>query len=177
LTPLKGYLYKYEAVSASYISPLCFLNNIHVKLAIHFSLEEKIVKKYLYLSKLAAQMVTSTPSENRSLHLYESKDKIYNFGTLKTLILHVHARSIFFKGGHPTKIWRKKIFFMKTLSKLGALTVPKKQWCGSVKFWYGSGSVSLTLGSGSCSFCQWLSRSQQNISFLKVIQKSQNSKN
>jgi hypothetical protein len=121
LTPLKGYLYKYEAVSASYISPLCFLNNIHVKLAIHFSLEEKIVKNYLYLSKLAAQMVTSTPSENLSLHLYESQNKNFNFGTLKTLIL--HTRSIFFKGGHPTKIWRKKIFFMKTLSKLGALTV------------------------------------------------------
>ncbi len=121
LTPLKGYLYKYEAVSASYISPLCFLNNIHVKLAIHFSLEEKIVKNYLYLSKLAAQMVTSTPSENLSLHLYEHQNENFNFGTLKTLIL--HARSIFFKGGHPKKIWRKKIFFMKTLSKLGALTV------------------------------------------------------
>ena len=97
------------------------MNNIHVKLAIHFSLEEKIVKNYLYLSKLAAQMVTSTPSENLSLHLYESQNKNFNFGTLKTLIL--DTRSIFFKGGHPTKIWRKKIFFMKTLSKLGALTV------------------------------------------------------
>ena len=122
IDPFKGLsFYKYETVSASYISPLCFLNNIHVKLAIHFSLEEKIVKNYLYLSKLAAQMVTSTPSENLSLHLYESQNKNFNFGTLKTLIL--HARSIFFKGGHPTKIWRKKIFFMKTLSKLGALTV------------------------------------------------------
>ncbi len=70
------------------------MNNIHVKLAIHFSLEEKIVKNYLYLSKLAAQMVTSTPSENLSLHLYESQNKNFNFGTLKTLIL--HARSIFF---------------------------------------------------------------------------------
>ncbi len=88
MTPLKGYLYKYEAVSASYISPLCFLNKIHVKLAIHFSLEEKIVKNYLYLSKLAAQMVTSTPSENLSLHLYEPQNKNFNFGTLKTLILH-----------------------------------------------------------------------------------------
>jgi hypothetical protein len=75
----------------------------------------------LYLSKLAAQKVTLTPSENLSLHLYESHNKNFNFGTLKTLIL--HTRSIFFKGGHPTKIWRKKIFFMKTLSKLGALTV------------------------------------------------------
>ncbi len=96
------------------------MNNIHVKLDIHFSLEGKIVKKNLYLSKLAAQMVTSAPSENLSLHLYEYQNKNFNFDTLKTLIL--HARSIFFKGGHPTKIWRKKIFFMKTLSKLGALT-------------------------------------------------------
>jgi hypothetical protein len=67
-------------------------------------------------------MVTSTPSENLSLHLYEYQSTNFNFDTLKTLIL--HARSIFFKGGHPTKIRRKKIFFMKTLSKLGALTVP-----------------------------------------------------
>ncbi len=121
IDPFKGPSLKIEAVSASYISPLCFLNNIHVKLAIHFYLEEKIVKNYVYLSKLAAQMVTSTPSENLSLHPYETQYKNFNFGTLKTLIL--HARSIFFKGGHPTKIWRKKIFFMKTLSKLGALMV------------------------------------------------------
>jgi hypothetical protein len=66
-------------------------------------------------------MVTSTPLENLSLHLYESRNKNFNFGTTKTLIL--HARSIFFKGGHLTKILSKKIFFMKTLSKLGALTV------------------------------------------------------
>ncbi len=58
-------------------------------------------QNYLYLSKLAAQMVTSTPSENLSLHLYESQNKNFNFGTLKTLIL--HAPSIFFRGGHPTK--------------------------------------------------------------------------
>jgi hypothetical protein len=51
----------------------------------------------------------------------ESQNKNFDIGTLQTWIL--HARSIFFKGGHPTKIWRKKIFFMKTLSKLGALTV------------------------------------------------------
>jgi hypothetical protein len=70
---------------------------------------------------------------NLSLHLYESQNKNFNFDTLKTLIL--HAQSIFFKGGHPTKILRKKIFFMKTLSKLGALTVQynnsKKQNCRS----------------------------------------------
>ncbi len=29
----------------------------------------------------------------------------------------------FFQGGSPTKLWSKKIFFMKSLSKLGALTV------------------------------------------------------
>jgi hypothetical protein len=97
------------------------LNNICVKLAIHFSLEAKIVKNYLYLSKLATQMVTSTPSENLSLLLCEPQNKNFNFGTTKTLIL--HAPSIFFRGGHITKIWSKKIFFMKTLSKLGALTV------------------------------------------------------
>jgi hypothetical protein len=107
-TPLKGYLYKYEAVSASYISPLYFLNNIHVKLVVHFSLEEKIIKNYLYLSKLAAQMVTSTPSENLSLHLYESQNKNFNFGTLKTLIL--HARSIFSRGITQQKYGGKKYF-------------------------------------------------------------------
>ncbi len=96
------------------------MNNICVKLAIHCSLEAKIVKKYLYLSKLAAQMVTSTPLENLSLLLYEPQNKNFNFGTTKTLIL--HARSIFFRGDHITKIWSTKIFFMKTLSKLGALT-------------------------------------------------------
>jgi hypothetical protein len=85
-----------------------FLNNIHIKLAIHFSLEKKIVKIYLYLSKLASQMVTSTPQENLSLHLYESQIKNFNFGTMKTLIL--HAQSIFFKGGHLTNIRRKKYF-------------------------------------------------------------------
>jgi hypothetical protein len=76
---------------------------------------------FLYLSKLATQMVTSTPLENLSLLLYEPQNKNFNFGTTKTLIL--HARSIFFRRGHITKIWSKKIFFMKTLSKLGALTV------------------------------------------------------
>jgi hypothetical protein len=40
LTPLIGYHQPYEAVSASYISLLCFLNNIFVKLAVHFSLED-----------------------------------------------------------------------------------------------------------------------------------------
>jgi hypothetical protein len=54
-------------------------------------------------------MVTSTPSETLPLHLYESQNKNFDFSTLWTLIL--HARSIFFKGGHPTKIWRKKNLF------------------------------------------------------------------
>ena len=36
LTPLISYHLSYEAVSASYISLLCFFNNIFVKLAIHF---------------------------------------------------------------------------------------------------------------------------------------------
>jgi hypothetical protein len=103
------------------MSPLCFLSNIHVKLSLHSSLENKIVKNYLYLSKLEAQMVTSTLSENLSLQLYEAQNKTFKFGNTKTLIL--HTRSIFFRGGHLTKIWSKKIFFVKTLSKLGALTV------------------------------------------------------
>jgi hypothetical protein len=78
------------------------------------------------MSKLEAQMVTSTPSENLSLQLYKAQNKNFNFGITKTLIL--HTRSIFFTGGHLTKIWSKKIFFMKTLSKLGALTVPFKNF-------------------------------------------------
>ena len=108
MTPLKGYHWKYEVVLVSYISPLCILNNIYVKLAIHFSLEAKIIKNYLYLSKFATQMVTSTPLENLSLLLYEPQNKNFNFGTSKTLIL--HARLIFFRGGHITKIWSKNIF-------------------------------------------------------------------
>jgi hypothetical protein len=66
MTPLKGYHWKYEVVLASYISSLCILYKILAKLVIHFSLEDKIVKNYLYLSELAAQMVTSTPLENLS---------------------------------------------------------------------------------------------------------------
>jgi hypothetical protein len=81
------------------------LNNIHAKLAIHFSPEDEIVKNYLYLSKLAAQMVTSTPLESTSisLQLYESQNRNFNFGTTKTLI--------FFKVGHLIKIWSKKNIF------------------------------------------------------------------
>jgi hypothetical protein len=69
---------------------------------LHSSLENKIPKNYLYLSKLETQMVTSTPSENLALRLYEAQNKTFKFGTTKTLIL--HTWSIFFKGGHLTKI-------------------------------------------------------------------------
>jgi hypothetical protein len=64
LTLSKSYQWKYEAVSASYISLLWFLSNIHVKLAIHFSLEDMIDKKYLYLSRLVAQTVSSKSSKH-----------------------------------------------------------------------------------------------------------------
>ena len=124
------------------MSPLCILSNIRVKLSLHSSLENKFVKNYLHLSKLEAQMVTLIPSETLSLQLYEAQNKIFKFGTTKTLIL--HTRSIFFKGGHLTKIWSKKIFFMKTLSKLGALTVQfKRERRG------GAGSGSSFLGRGA----------------------------
>ncbi len=116
MVPLTGYHWKYKVVLVSYISPLCILNNICFKHAINFSLEAKIVKNYLYLSKLAIQTVFSTPLENLSLLLYEPQNKNFNFGNTKTLILHVP--SIFFRRGHITKIWSKKIFFMKTLSNL-----------------------------------------------------------
>jgi hypothetical protein len=78
-----------------------------------------IVKHYLYLSKLAAQMVTSTPSENLFYHRYELQNQNFDFETAKTWIL--HAWSIFLKRAHQTKLGSKKIFSMKTLSKLGAL--------------------------------------------------------
>ncbi len=39
------------------------INDIHVPRAIHFSLVAIIFKKCMYLSKLAAQLVTSTPWE------------------------------------------------------------------------------------------------------------------
>ena len=86
-------------------------------------LEDIIVKHYLYLSKLAARMVTSTSSENLFYQRYELQIQNFDFETTKTLIL--HAWSIFFKGAHLAKLWSKKIFFMKSLSKLGALTVYK----------------------------------------------------
>jgi hypothetical protein len=68
-------------------------------------------------------MVTSTSSENLFYQCYgfHFQNQNFDFKTTKTLIL--HAWSIFFKGAHPTKLWSKKLFSMKTLSKLGALTV------------------------------------------------------
>ncbi len=84
-------------------------------------LESMTVKHFLYLSKLAAQMVTSTYSENLFYQRYEFENQNFDFETTKTSIL--HAWSIFFKGAHLTKLWSKKTFSMKTLSKLGDLTV------------------------------------------------------
>ncbi len=74
----------------------------------HFSLEDKIVKNYLYMSKLEAQMVTSTPSENLSLQLYKAQNKSFNFGIAKTLIL--HTQSIFLQGVTLQKYGVKKYF-------------------------------------------------------------------
>jgi hypothetical protein len=87
-------------------------------------LEDIIVKHFLCLSKLAARMVTSTSSENLFYQRFELQNQNFDFETTKTLIL--HAWSIFFKGAHLAKLWSKKIFFMKSLSKLGALTVNYK---------------------------------------------------
>ena len=86
-------------------------------------LEGMTVKHFLYLSKIAAQMVTSTSSENIFYQRYEFQNQNFDFETTKTSIL--HAGSIFSKVAHLTKLWSKKIFSMKTLSKLGALTVPQ----------------------------------------------------
>jgi hypothetical protein len=62
------------------------------------------------MSKLAAQMVTSTRLENISLHLYESQNKNFNFGTTKTVIL--HARSVdIFQRGLPNKNMEEKNIF------------------------------------------------------------------
>ena len=69
-------------------------------------------------------MVTSTSSENLFYQRYGFQNQNFDFKTTKTLIL--QAWSIFSKGAHLTKLWSKKIFSMKTLSKLGALTVVRK---------------------------------------------------
>ncbi len=65
-------------------------------------LEDIIVKHYLYLSKFAARMVTSTSSENLFYQRYELQNQNFDYETTKTLIL--HAWSIFFQGGSPSKI-------------------------------------------------------------------------
>ncbi len=69
-------------------------------------LEDMIVKHYLYLSKIAAQMVTSTFSGNLFYQRFKFENKNFDFKTTKTLIL--DAWSIFFKGAHLTKLWSKK---------------------------------------------------------------------
>ena len=71
---------------------------------------------------IAAQMVTSTSLENLFYLLCELLKQNFDLDTTKTLILHVWF-GFFFNGVHLTKLWSKKIFFMKTLSKLGALTI------------------------------------------------------
>jgi hypothetical protein len=48
-------------------------------------------------SKLEAQMVTSTPSENLSLQFYEAQNKNFNFGTTKTF----YTLGRFFSKGVP----------------------------------------------------------------------------
>jgi hypothetical protein len=74
------------------------------------------------VSKLAAQRVTSTPLENPSLLLYMNLRIKILILALQRPLFYTLGR-FFFRGGHITKIWSNKIFFMKTLSKLGVLTV------------------------------------------------------
>jgi hypothetical protein len=85
----------------------------------------------MYLSKLAAQMVTLTPPKNLLGKPYEIQNQNFDFCTPQTLIL--YTRSIFLRGGHLKKMWSKKLFFMKTLSKLGALLVDIKAKCVNIK--------------------------------------------
>jgi hypothetical protein len=75
----------------------------------------------MYLSKLEAQLVTSTLSEKILWGDSGVPNQNFDIGISQTLIL--YARSIFLQGSHLLEILRKKIFFVKTLSKLGALTV------------------------------------------------------
>ncbi len=49
------------------------------------------------------------------------------------------------------------------------LCVIRPVCCGSVTFWYGSRSGSLTNGSRSGYFCQWPSRRRENIIFWRYI--------
>jgi hypothetical protein len=66
------------------------------------------VKHYLYLSKLAAQLVTSSSSENLFYQRYELQNQNCDFETTETLIL--HAWSIFSNGAHITNYGIKNIF-------------------------------------------------------------------
>jgi hypothetical protein len=75
--------------------PTLVLSTIHLKLAIHFFLEDMIVNNYLYLSKLAAQMVISTSSKNLFYLLYEFLNKNFDF----------------FQWGSANKIMALKNFF------------------------------------------------------------------
>jgi hypothetical protein len=84
------------------------------------------IQLFVPVEVIAAQMVTSTSLENLFYLLCELLKQNFDLDTTKTLILHVW--SIFFNGVHLTKLWSKQIFFMKTLSKLGALTVQITVW-------------------------------------------------
>jgi hypothetical protein len=57
------HIHLFEEVTLLYMSPHCFTNKIYVNLSISCSLEGIISYKKMYLSKLEAQLVTSTLSE------------------------------------------------------------------------------------------------------------------
>jgi hypothetical protein len=98
-----------------------FFNEMHVPRAIHFSLVAIIFKKCMYLSKLASQLVTSTPWEMflwADDGVHQSKFWFWHFKVPNF----IHPVE-FFKRVPAIKNIEKKIFFVKTLSKLGALTV------------------------------------------------------
>ena len=91
------------------------------KIFILYRVVKKVIQKMFGTRYVPSKLLTSTPSENLFLQHYKAQNKNFNFGITKTFIL--HTQSIIFTGGHLTKIWSEKIFIMKTLSKLGALTV------------------------------------------------------
>ncbi len=78
-----------------------FKNKIMISFAVHFSLEDMISKKYIYLSKLAAQVVTTTPPENLVWEPYWNSQSEFWFWQTQTLIL--FTRSIFVWWGEVTK--------------------------------------------------------------------------
>jgi hypothetical protein len=75
-----------------------FFNDIHVPRAIHFSLVAIIFQKCTFLSKLASQLVTSTPWEMFFGGMVESTNQNFNFVITKFLILYI--RSNFSRGCH-----------------------------------------------------------------------------